>query len=302
MEYHVPVLLEESVDGLIWEQKGNYVDVTFGGGGHSARILSCIQDQGVLYAVDQDSDAAQNTAQFKNNKSFKFIAGNFRHLSKYLRMEGVTKVHGILADLGVSSHQFDTADRGFSIRFEGELDMRMDTNQGVSAKQLLNEYEEKALVHMFSMYGEIKNSKTLAKEICRFRIDKKFETTGDLKESALKVAPRGYEMKYLAQVFQAIRIEVNEEMGALKDLLQQAEKLLVKDGRLVVISYHSLEDRLVKDYMNAGNFEGRLTKDLYGNDQKPFQLLSKKPVLPSEEENVRNSRSRSAKMRIAVKL
>ncbi len=302
MEYHVPVLLEESVDGLVWDQKGVYVDVTFGGGGHSAHILSKIQDQGNLYSVDQDSDAVANSDKFSTNKSFHFIDGNFRYLNKYLRMAGVTKVHGILADLGVSSHQFDTADRGFSIRFDGELDMRMDKSQGISAKQLLHEYKEADLVHMFSLYGEVKNSKTLAQEICRYRIDKKFETTGDLKESAMRVAPRGYEMKYLAQVFQAIRIEVNDEMGALRDLLQQAESLLVKDGRLVVISYHSLEDRLVKDYMNAGNFSGKLTKDLYGNDLKPFQLLTKKPMLPTEEEYARNSRSRSAKLRIAVKL
>ncbi|MDB5271917.1 MAG: rRNA methyltransferase [Chitinophagaceae bacterium] len=300
MEYHVPVLLEECIDGLIWDEKGTYVDVTFGGGGHSARILEALKG-GTLYGVDQDSDAAKNTDQFKSNRSFKFIAGNFRYLSKYLRMEGVREVQGILGDLGVSSHQFDTADRGFSIRFDGELDMRMDKSEGVSAKDLLNTYAEEQLVHMFSMYGEVKNSKTLAREICRFRIEKKFETTMDLKESAWKVAPKGYEMKYLAQVFQAIRIEVNDEMGALRDLLQQAEKLLVKGGRLVIISYHSLEDRLVKDYMNAGNFQGIIKKDLYGNDQKPFQLLTRKPVLPSEDEYARNSRSRSAKLRIAVK-
>lgn len=302
MEYHVPVLLEESVNGLVWEEKGTYVDVTFGGGGHSSLIVKKIQDQGILYGVDQDGDAVNNSEQFRSNRSFKFIAGNFRYLTKYLRMEGVSKVHGILADLGVSSHQFDTPDRGFSIRFDGELDMRMDKSQGISAKQLLHDYAEADLVRMFSLYGEVKNSITLAKEICRYRIDKKFQTTSDLKESVLKVAPRGAEMKYLAQVFQAIRIEVNDEMAALRDLLQQAENLLVKDGRLVVISYHSLEDRLVKDYMNAGNFEGRLKKDLYGNDQKPFQLLTKKPVLPTEEEYARNSRSRSAKLRIAVKL
>lgn len=300
MEYHVPVLLEECIDGLIWDEKGTYVDVTFGGGGHSARILDALKG-GVLYGVDQDSDAARNIEQFKSNRSFKFIAANFRHLSKYLRMEGVREVHGILGDLGVSSHQFDTADRGFSIRFDGELDMRMDKSEGMSAKDVLNTYAEDKLVHMFSMYGEVKNAKTLAREICRFRIEKKFDTTTDLKESAWKVAPKGYEMKYLAQVFQAIRIEVNDEMGALRDLLQQAEKLLVKGGRLVIISYHSLEDRLVKDYMNAGNFEGIIKKDLYGNDQKPFQLLTRKPVLPSEDEYARNTRSRSAKLRIAVK-
>jgi 16S rRNA (cytosine1402-N4)-methyltransferase len=300
MEYHVPVLLEECIDGLIWDEKGTYVDVTFGGGGHSARILEALKG-GVLYGVDQDSDAAKNIDQFKSNRSFKFIAGNFRHLSKYLRMEGVREVHGILGDLGVSSHQFDTADRGFSIRFDGELDMRMDKSEGMSAKDVLNTYAEDKLVHMFSMYGEVKNAKTLAREICRFRIEKKFDTTTDLKESAWKVAPKGYEMKYLAQVFQAIRIEVNDEMSALRDLLQQAEKLLVKGGRLVIISYHSLEDRLVKDYMNAGNFEGIIKKDLYGNDQKPFQLLTRKPVLPSEDEYARNTRSRSAKLRIAVK-
>lgn len=300
MEYHVPVLLEECIDGLIGEEKGTYVDVTFGGGGHSARILESLKG-GMLYGVDQDSDAAKNIDQFKSNRSFKFIAGNFRHLSKYLRMEGVREVDGILGDLGVSSHQFDTADRGFSIRFDGELDMRMDKSEGMSAKDVLNTYAEDKLVHMFSMYGEVKNSKTLAREICRFRIDKKFDTTTDLKESAWKVAPKGYEMKYLAQVFQAIRIEVNDEMGALRDLLQQAEKLLVKGGRLVIISYHSLEDRLVKDYMNAGNFAGIIKKDLYGNDQKPFHLLTRKPVLPSEEEYARNTRSRSAKLRIAVK-
>jgi len=300
MEYHVPVLLEECIDGLIWDEKGTYVDVTFGGGGHSARILEALNG-GILYGVDQDSDAAKNIEQFKSNRSFKFIAANFRYLSKYLRMEGVREVHGILGDLGVSSHQFDTADRGFSIRFDGELDMRMDKSEGMSAKDVLNTYAEDKLVHLFSMYGEVKNAKTLAREICRFRIEKKFDTTTDLKESAWKVAPKGYEMKYLAQVFQAIRIEVNDEMGALRDLLQQAEKLLVKGGRLVIISYHSLEDRLVKDYMNAGNFEGIIKKDLYGNDQKPFQLLTRKPVLPSEDEYARNTRSRSAKLRIAVK-
>lgn len=296
----MPVLLEECIDGLIWDEKGTYVDVTFGGGGHSSRILETLQG-GMLYGVDQDSDAAKNSDKFKSSSSFKFIAGNFRYLSKYLRMEGVREVHGILGDLGVSSHQFDTADRGFSIRFDGELDMRMDKSEGLSAKDILTSYTEEQLVHMFSMYGEVKNSKTLAREVCRFRIEKKFETTTDLKECAWKVAPKGYEMKYLAQVFQAIRIEVNDEMGALRDLLQQAEKLLVKGGRLVVISYHSLEDRLVKDYMNAGNFEGIIKKDLFGNDQKPFQLLTRKPILPSEDEYARNSRSRSAKLRIAVK-
>jgi 16S rRNA (cytosine1402-N4)-methyltransferase len=300
MEYHVPVLLEECIDGLVWDEKGTYVDVTFGGGGHSARILEALKG-GVVYGVDQDSDAARNSEQFKSNRSFHFIAGNFRYLNKYLRMEGVREVHGILGDLGVSSHQFDTADRGFSIRFDGELDMRMDKSEGLSAKDVLNTYAEDKLVHLFSMYGEVKNSKTLAREICRFRIEKKFDTTTDLKESAWKVAPKGYEMKYLAQVFQAIRIEVNDEMAALRELLQQAEKLLVKGGRLVIISYHSLEDRLVKDYMNAGNFEGHVKKDLYGNDQKPFQLLTRKPVLPSEDEYARNTRSRSAKLRIAVK-
>jgi 16S rRNA (cytosine1402-N4)-methyltransferase len=301
MAYHVPVLLNESVEALVWDKSGSYVDVTFGGGGHSALILSTLEG-GHLYAFDQDQDAVKNAERFSDNSSFHLIQGNFRYLQKYLRLEGVKQVHGILADLGVSSHQFDTADRGFSIRFEGDLDMRMNNREGVSAKEILHDYAEKDLVHMFSMYGEVKNSKTLAQAICKYRIEHKFEKTDDLKQVALKVAPRGAEMKYLAQVFQAIRIEVNDEMAALKEMLEQAEKVLVKGGRLVVISYHSLEDRIVKDYMATGNFTGSLKKDLYGNDIKPFKTIVKKPVIPTEQEFAENSRSRSAKLRIAEKL
>ncbi|MDH5608491.1 MAG: 16S rRNA (cytosine(1402)-N(4))-methyltransferase RsmH [Cyclobacteriaceae bacterium] len=303
MEYHIPVLLNESVEGLDIHPGGTYVDVTFGGGGHSAAIYQKLSN-GRLIAFDQDPDANKNTRTFESdeNRSFLFVPSNFRHIKRYLKFHGSTQVDGILADLGVSSHQFDEQQRGFSTRFDSALDMRMDySSPGLTAKEVINSYEESDLVHVLSLYGEIINARTLAARIVRQRNQAPIETTSQLKAIATEVAPRGKTAKYLAQLFQAIRIEVNDEMGALKEMLTQCADVLKPEGRLVVISYHSLEDRLVKNFISSGNFKGKQEKDFYGNLIRPLDPFNRKPIVPGEEEIAENNRARSAKLRIAVK-
>ena len=297
MSYHVPVLLEESVRGLNIDPDGVYVDVTFGGGGHSKRILEELRN-GRLYGFDQDQDAQVNAKDLVE-RSFTLIEANFRHLKKYLKLYKVSQVEGVLADLGISSHQIDEPFRGFSTRGEGELDMRMNVRSGKSAQAVLNEYDEKDLIHILSLYGEVKNARTLAAAIVSERVRKSFRTTGQLKELADRFARKGQQAKYAAQVFQAIRIEVNDEIEALKEMLEASVEVLKAKGRLVVIAYHSLEDRLVKNFINYGNFQGKPEKDFYGNLIRPLEPITRKPIMASEEEVKVNNRARSAKLRIA---
>lgn len=300
-EYHNPVMLSECMEGLEIKPDGVYVDVTFGGGGHSQEILNQLTT-GHLLAFDQDADAEKNAQSLeKGESSFTFIESNFKYLKKYLRFHGITEVDGILADLGVSSHQFDEPTRGFTTRAEGELDMRMNQSAPKGAKEVVNEYEESDLIHILSAYGEVRNARTLAGEIVGYRMSQPIDTNAQLKEIALKNAPRGREIKYLAQVFQAIRIEVNEEMSVLKDFLTQAGEVLKTDGRLVVMSYHSLEDRPVKNFINKGNFKGTDEKDFYGNPIRILDPIARKPIVPTAEEIKENSRARSAKLRIGRK-
>ncbi len=299
--YHTPVMLSQCIDALDIKPDGIYVDVTFGGGGHSKEILSKL-DGGMLYALDQDADAKANSEMFREERSFTFIASNFRHLKRQLRFYGVKQVDGILADLGVSSHQIDEGSRGFSTRFDGALDMRMDQAQELSAKDIINDYEVDDLIHILSAYGEIKNARTLASAIVRARGIKPLETNEELKEIALKVAPRGKGHKYLAQLFQAIRIEVNDEMGALREFLEQLPEVVKPGGRVVVMSYHSLEDRPVKNFLNTGNLKGKVEQDFFGNLIRPFEPITRKPVVADEEELERNNRARSAKLRIAQRV
>ncbi|MEQ8581269.1 MAG: 16S rRNA (cytosine(1402)-N(4))-methyltransferase RsmH [Marinoscillum sp.] len=298
--YHTPVLLAQCIDALDIKPDGIYVDVTFGGGGHSKEILSRL-DTGMLYAFDQDADAKANAEAFRQNRSFTFVESNFRHLKRQLRFYGVKQVDGILADLGVSSHQLDEGQRGFSTRFDGALDMRMDQGAAVTARDIVNDYEQDDLIHILSAYGEIKNARTLAAAIIRARGSKAITRNEELREVALKVAPRGKEMKYLAQLFQAIRIEVNDEMGALREFLEQTAEVIRPGGKLVVMSYHSLEDRPVKNFVNSGNMKGQVEQDFYGNVIRPFTPVTRKPIIPDEEEIERNKRARSAKLRIAVR-
>ena len=298
MEYHQPVLLNETVDGLDINPDGIYVDVTFGGGGHSKAILQKLEN-GRLFAFDQDADALSNSI---DDERFVLINQNFRYLKKSLRLHGITKVDGVLGDLGVSSHQFDAAERGFSIREEGVLDMRMNQSQSLCAKQVVNEYEVDDLARVLRKYGELKNAYPMALAIERFREDQKIETTNDLKEAVKNNMPPHKSNKILAQLFQAIRIEVNEEMAALEEMLLQSVEVLKSGGRLSVISYHSLEDRLVKNLIKKGKFEGEVDKDFYGNDQLPLHAINRKPILPETEEIEQNSRARSAKLRIAEKV
>ncbi len=297
MNYHDPVLKAESIDALGIRMDGTYVDATFGGGGHSRAILDAMGGSGRLFGFDQDEDAKDNIPE---NENFNFIQSNFRHLSRYLKLYGVNTVDGILADLGVSSHQLDEATRGFSFRFDADLDMRMNQNADLTAKTILNEYKEEDLVQVFSDYGEIRNSKTLAQAIVNERRLRKIENSQDFINMMGPII-RGKRNRYLAQVFQAIRIEVNDEMGALKDFLTNVGQTLASGGRIVVISYHSLEDRLVKNYLKSGNFEGKQIKDFYGNIERPFKLITKKALEPSQVEISRNPRARSAKMRVAEK-
>lgn len=298
--YHTPVMLEQCIDALDIQPAGVYVDVTFGGGGHSREILSKL-DNGMLYAFDQDADAKANSEEFRNNRSFTFIESNFRHLKRQLRFYGARQVDGILADLGVSSHQINEGTRGFSTRFDGALDMRMDQQADFTAREVINDYAQDNLIHVLSAYGEIKNARTLASAIIRARSTNKITRNEQLREVALKVAPRGKEMKYLAQLFQAIRIEVNDELGALHEFLEQTAEVIKPGGRLVVMSYHSLEDRPVKNYINTGNLKGKLEQDFYGNVIRPFEPKTRKPIIPDEEEIKENNRSRSAKLRIGVR-
>lgn len=296
--YHIPVMLKECLEGLDIKPNGIYVDVTFGGGGHTRAILEKL-DGGMLYAFDQDADAKANAEEFQQHRSFTFVESNFRFLKRQMRFHGVKQVDGILADLGVSSHQLDEGSRGFSTRFDGELDMRMDQGAAVTAKHVVNEYEQKDLIHILSAYGEVKNAKTLAAAIIRARGMKTIHRNEQLREIALTCAPRGKQMKYLAQLFQAIRIEVNDEMGALHEFLEQTPEVLAPGGRLVVMSYHSLEDRPVKNFINAGNIRGKQEKDFYGNIIRPLESITRKPIIAGEEELERNNRARSAKLRIA---
>ena len=297
--YHRPVMLSECMDGLNIKPEGTYVDVTFGGGGHSLKILEQLRE-GRLIAFDQDEDAKKQADNIQS-RSFTFCQENFRYMKQYLKLNGVTKVDGILADLGISSHQIDSPERGFSTRFDGPLDMRMDKKSTMTAAKLLNEYSGDKLHKIFGMYGEVKNAKTLARAIDQQRVIKKFESNNDLISVLKALAPRGREFKYYAQVFQALRIEVNQELEALEDFLMQCAEIMNKDGRLVVMSYHSLEDRMVKNFINTGKVYGELEKDFYGNPIRPFKAINRKPLEASEEEVKENSRARSAKLRIAEK-
>jgi 16S rRNA (cytosine1402-N4)-methyltransferase len=296
--YHIPVMLEPCIEGLNIDPNGVYVDLTFGGGGHSKEILKRLEE-GHLYGFDQDADAEANVP---DDPRFTFIQANFRDFKKYLRLYGVLKVDGILADLGISSHQIDEPTRGFSTRFEGELDMRMSAAMSVSAKDVLNTYDESHLHKIFGIYGEIKNAKTLAQAVVAQRALSPFTTTDSFKSLLRRYAPRGKEFKYFAQVFQALRIEVNDEMGALEDMLLQTIEVLKPGGRLVVMSYHSLEDRLVKNFINKGKFQGEVEKDFYGNLIRPFEPLTRKALVAGSDEIQNNNRARSAKLRIAKRL
>lgn len=298
MEYHNPVLLKETVDGLNIKEDGIYVDVTFGGGGHSKEILNRLGAQGKLYAFDQDQDALDNAI---DDPRFTLINQNFRHLKKFLRFYGVRKVDGILGDFGVSSHQFDKAERGFSLRFEADLDMRMNQEDEVSAYHVVNEYEEEELRSILSLYGELRNAKAIAAQIVVERSETPIRTTEDLRVGLQRFLPKHREHKILAQIYQAIRIEVNQEIEVLKEFLMQTQEVLDEGGRLSVISYHSLEDRLVKRYIRNGLFEGEPEKDFYGRVEVPFKKVGKL-IIPSQEEIKTNNRARSAKLRIAERI
>ncbi|MES2628551.1 MAG: 16S rRNA (cytosine(1402)-N(4))-methyltransferase RsmH [Bacteroidota bacterium] len=294
--YHVPVLLHESVDGLDIKPDGTYVDVTFGGGGHSREILKRLGEKGRLIAFDQDTEALENAPE---DERFLLINQNFGFLKNYLKLYKITAVDGILADLGVSSHQFDSAERGFSLRFDGPLDMRMNTNSSLTAATVVNTYEEAELKRILKLYGELDQPGRIASAICRDRAVKPYETIEELKKSLEKFAPRQKWHQFFAKLFQALRIEVNQEMKVLEDLLKQSVEMLAPGGRLVVISYHSLEDRMAKNYVKAGNLEGEQSKDFYGNLLRPLEPVGKQPLIPTDEEIERNNRARSAKLRIA---
>ena len=296
--YHTPVLLEESVNGMNIRPDGTYVDVTFGGGGHSKYILPKLGKNGRLLSFDQDEDAEKNIV---NDKRFTFVRSNFRYLHNFLRYYQVEKVDAILADLGVSSHHFDDSERGFSFRFDGKLDMRMNKRAGMTAADIVNTYEEEKLASVFYLYGELKNSRKLASVIVKARNNQKIETIEDFLSVIKPLFGREREKKELAKVFQALRIEVNQEMEALKEMLYATIEALKPGGRLVVITYHSLEDRMVKNIMKSGNVEGKVEQDFFGNIQSPFALVNNRVIVPDEAELQRNPRSRSAKLRIAEK-
>ncbi|MBP7810638.1 MAG: 16S rRNA (cytosine(1402)-N(4))-methyltransferase RsmH [Bacteroidia bacterium] len=298
--YHIPVLLQACVDSLQINPNGIYVDLTFGGGGHSKEILKHLSKDGKLISFDQDADAAKNVP---DDNRIIFVQQNFRHLKNYLRLNGITKVDGILGDLGVSSHQFDVAERGFSIRMDAELDMRMNQSSDLSAYEVVNEYDEKQLTFIFRTYGELDNAFKLAKAIIEARSAEPIKSINEFKQAIKSCTPKFEENRYLAKVFQAIRMEVNQEMEALKECLTQCVEVLKPGGRLVVMSYHSLEDRLVKNIMKTGNIEGKEEKDIiFGTSTKVFKLLGSKPTVPTDEEIKNNSRARSAKLRVAEKL
>ena len=296
-EYHLPVLLEESIQGLDIKKGGIYVDVTFGGGGHSSLILKKLGDDGQLIGFDQDADALQNSIE---DNRLKIQPHNFRYLKRYLRLDGIRQVDGILADLGVSSFQINTPERGFSFRFDADLDMRMDRNVKKDAAHIINKYRADDLQKVFGEYGEVRNARSLAQAIVEARKMSPIKTTSKFLDV---IGPwiRGDRNRYLAQVFQALRIEVNDEMDALEDFFKDAIDVLAPGGRLVVISYHSLEDRMAKNFMKTGNAEGKVEKDFYGNINRPLKIITKKPIYPSEDELAKNTRARSAKMRIAEK-
>ena len=295
--YHVPVLLSESLEGLAIQPKGIYVDVTFGGRGHSREILSRLAPEGHLYGFDQDADAEHNVP---SDDRFTFVRSNFRYLYNFMRYYGRQgQVDGLLADLGVSSHHFDDQARGFSFRFDGDLDMRMNTRAGKTAADVVNQYSEGELANLFYLYGELKASRKLASTLVKARAEHPIATIGDFLEVIKPFVGKDKEKKFLAQAFQALRIEVNDEMSALKAMLQGSLRVLKPGGRLVVITYHSLEDRLVKNFLKAGNFEGKSEQDFFGNQQSPFRLVNNKVIVPTAEEIERNPRARSAKLRIA---
>ena len=297
--YHVPVLLHESIDGLAIKSGGIYVDVTFGGGGHSKEILRRLDEKAHLYSFDQDPDAEKNIV---NDDRFTFVRSNFRYLKNWMRYYGVDHIDGLLADLGVSSHHFDDETRGFSFRFDAPLDMRMNKRAGTTAAEILNTYDEEQLADIFYIYGELKNARKIASIIAKTRNEKKIETTGDLMSATEKLFQREREKKEMAKMFQALRIEVNHELDALKEMLNGAKDLLGEGGRLSVITYHSLEDRIVKNMMKAGNVEGKIKQDFFGRIEAPFRLINNKVIVPSDEEQQQNPRSRSAKLRIAEKI
>ena len=296
--YHVPVLLQESIDGMNLQPGGIYVDVTFGGGGHSKEILRQGDSTIRLLSFDQDQDAERNIV---NDERFTFVRSNFRYLYHFLRYHGVEGVDAVLADLGVSSHHFDDSERGFSFRFDGKLDMRMNKRAGITAADVVNTYEEERLADIFYLYGELKNSRKLASAIVKARSNKQIVTIGDFLDIVKPMFGREREKKELAKVFQALRIEVNQEMEALKEMLYAATEALKPGGRLVIITYHSLEDRMVKNIMKTGNIEGKAEQDFFGNVNTPFRLVNNKVIVASDEEVARNPRSRSAKLRIAEK-
>ena len=295
--YHVPVLLEESVSGLNIDPDGVYLDLTFGGGGHSREILKRLKD-GCLIGFDQDSDALANVP---DDSRFIFVNHNFRYLRNFLRYCGYDEADGILADLGVSSHEFDEAGRGFSFRFDAELDMRMNQRSRLKATDILNTYSEENLIRIFRNYGEVDNVRRLVDLIVNARTGKMITRSEEFLQVIAPCVPKQKEKKYLAQVYQALRIEVNGELEALEDMLKEAERALRPGGRLVVITYHSLEDRIVKNFLKSGNFEGKVEKDFYGHVKRNFELVNRKVIVPSEEEIERNPRARSAKLRIAEK-
>jgi 16S rRNA (cytosine1402-N4)-methyltransferase len=299
-EYHVPVLLQETVEGLHVQPDGIYVDCTFGGGGHSGAILKELGSNGQLLAFDQDADARQNVP---DDPRVVFVPHNFRHLQRFLRLHKITQVDGILADLGVSSHQFDEAGRGFSIRFEGDMDMRMDKRQELTAYEVVETYDELRLHKLFEQYGEVTNAKTLARTIVQVRQNVSLQTIANFKQ-ALQGVVKGNPNKYFAQVFQALRIEVNDELGALKEMLQQIPSLLKPGGRVAIITFHSLEDRIVKNFFRKGDMEDAEPADPFGRNvpEPPLKVITKKPVTASDEELKRNPRSRSAKLRVAEKV
>lgn len=304
--YHIPVLLNESIDGLNIQPGGIYVDVTMGGGGHSHEILKQLDANAHLYSFDQDADAEANLKQnhgddLLNDERFTFVRSNFRYLKNWMRYHGVEQIDGLLADLGVSSHHFDDESRGFSFRFESPLDMRMNKRSSKTAADIVNNYAEEALADIFYLYGELKNSRKIASLLVKARQEKKIETTGDFIAVVEPLFKREREKKDLAKLFQALRIEVNGEMSALKELLTSVVDILKPGGRLSVITYHSLEDRIVKNIMKAGNIEGKIEQDFFGRINTPFKLINNKVIVPTDEEQEQNPRSRSAKLRIAEK-
>lgn len=300
MTYHQPVLLYQSIDGMNIHKDGIYVDVTFGGGGHSREILKRLEGKAHLYSFDQDADAEQNIV---DNPRFTFVRSNFRYLKNFLKYYGEQEgIDGLLADLGVSSHHFDDAERGFSFRFDAPLDMRMNQRAKQTAADVVNSYNEPALANIFYYYGELKNSRQIAAAIVKERNNKRIETTGELQTIVQPFFGRDREKKELAKVFQALRIEVNHEMDALKEMLAAATEMLKPGGRLVVITYHSLEDRMVKNIMKTGSTDGDETKDFFGNTSSPFKLITRKPIIPDADEQAMNPRSRSAKLRVAERV